>query len=106
MHQSKATEAIDQDRRRLLGAASIGVAVAGTASLLPTHSVTATDGDTIRPFRINVPEEALVDLRRRINATKWPERETVTEPRKACSSTRFRSWHAIGRLSTTGVRWK
>src|SRR5438094_9359236 len=79
MHQSKATEEIDQDRRRLLGAASIGVAVAGSASLLPTHSVIAADGDAIRPFRINVPEEALVDLRRRINATKWPERETVTD---------------------------
>jgi Epoxide hydrolase N terminus len=30
-------------------------------------------------FRINVPEQALVDLRRRVNATKWPDRETVTD---------------------------
>jgi pimeloyl-ACP methyl ester carboxylesterase len=37
------------------------------------------DGNAVRPFRINVPGEALVDLRRRINATKWPERETVTD---------------------------
>lgn len=34
---------------------------------------------TIRPFRISVPEEALADLRRRIAATRWPERETVTD---------------------------
>ena len=33
----------------------------------------------VRPFRINVPEEELVDLRRRIGATRWPERETVTD---------------------------
>jgi len=33
----------------------------------------------MRPFHINVPEEQLVDLRRRINATKWPERETVKD---------------------------
>ena len=33
----------------------------------------------IRPFRVNVPEEALVDLRRRIAATQWPERETVAD---------------------------
>lgn len=33
----------------------------------------------IQPFSINIPEEALVDLRRRINAVKWPERETVTD---------------------------
>src|SRR5215207_990102 len=34
---------------------------------------------TIRPFRIDVPEEDLVDLRRRIAATQWPERETVAD---------------------------
>jgi pimeloyl-ACP methyl ester carboxylesterase len=33
----------------------------------------------VRPFSINVPEEALVDLRRRIAATRWPDRETVTD---------------------------
>jgi pimeloyl-ACP methyl ester carboxylesterase len=33
----------------------------------------------IRPFRIDVPEEKLVDLRRRIAASIWPERETVTD---------------------------
>jgi pimeloyl-ACP methyl ester carboxylesterase len=33
----------------------------------------------VRPFRINVPEEELVDLRRRILATRWPERETVAD---------------------------
>ena len=35
--------------------------------------------DPIRPFRVNVPDEALIDLRRRIGATRWPERETVTD---------------------------
>src|SRR5438270_4958707 len=35
---------------------------------------------TIRPFRIDVPEEALTDLRRRIVATRWPEKETVPDP--------------------------
>jgi pimeloyl-ACP methyl ester carboxylesterase len=34
---------------------------------------------TIRPFRVNVPEEALDDLRRRIAATRWPEKETVAD---------------------------
>ena len=33
----------------------------------------------IRPFSVGVPEEALVDLRRRIAATRWPERETVAD---------------------------
>jgi hypothetical protein len=33
----------------------------------------------VRPFRINVPEEELVDIRRRILATRWPEGETVAD---------------------------
>ena len=33
----------------------------------------------IRPFRIDVPEEELADLRQRVLATRWPERETVTD---------------------------
>ncbi len=43
-----------------------------------THETTPT-GSAVRPFRINVPEEALVDLRRRVLATHWPDRETVTD---------------------------
>ena len=43
-------------------------------------SVIATAEDNaIRPFHNNIPEEALVDLRRRIAATRWPERETVAD---------------------------
>jgi pimeloyl-ACP methyl ester carboxylesterase len=39
-----------------------------------------TMADTaIRPFRVNVPEAELAELRRRINATRWPDRETVTD---------------------------
>jgi pimeloyl-ACP methyl ester carboxylesterase len=40
---------------------------------------TNTDKDVIRPFQVNVPEAELSELRKRINATKWPERETVTD---------------------------
>jgi pimeloyl-ACP methyl ester carboxylesterase len=37
--------------------------------------------EQIPPFQMkNVPEEELTELRRRINATRWPEKETVTEP--------------------------
>jgi pimeloyl-ACP methyl ester carboxylesterase len=39
----------------------------------------AADKNAVRPFHVNVPEAELTELRRRINATKWPERETVTD---------------------------
>ena len=41
-------------------------------------SVTA-DATAIRPFRIEVPEEQLAELRRRIEATRWPSRELVDD---------------------------
>jgi hypothetical protein len=38
-----------------------------------------SDKTAIHPFHVDVPEAQLADLRRRINAAKWPERETVTD---------------------------
>ena len=37
------------------------------------------EDNTIRPFQIAFPEMELTDLRRRVNATRWPERETVSD---------------------------
>ena len=48
-------------------------------------TVTTTDGGTIRPFQIDVPQEAVEDMRRRIAATRWPERETVTDDSQGVS---------------------
>jgi pimeloyl-ACP methyl ester carboxylesterase len=42
-------------------------------------SVQETASPAIRPFRIDIPDEALEDLRRRIAATQWPEKETVAD---------------------------
>jgi len=41
-----------------------------------THQTTAT---AVRPFRVDLPEEAIAELRRRIAATRWPSRELVTD---------------------------
>jgi len=38
-----------------------------------------TSDKEIRPFRVNVPDEALADLRKRLSATRWPEKETVSD---------------------------
>jgi pimeloyl-ACP methyl ester carboxylesterase len=40
---------------------------------------TSSDESPVRPFHVNVPEADLTELQRRIHATKWPERETVTD---------------------------
>ena len=62
------------DRRRFIGVAALGIA----SSQLATFRV-ARGSTTIRPFRIDVPEADLAELRRRINATRWPDKETVND---------------------------
>ena len=66
--------------RRALLAASVA---AGAASLLRIGSANAkeetNERTAIRPFSVRIPEADLVDLRRRIAATRWPDRETVDD---------------------------
>ena len=52
----RTNQTIDQDRRRLLGVATMGVAVAGAASLLPSQLAAAPAHDAIRPFRVDFPK--------------------------------------------------
>src|SRR5471030_3493843 len=75
-------------RRRFIGVAAAAI-VAGSLSQLAfadtnqaiTEAAPAPGGDktAIRPLRVHVPETQLIDLRRRIKATRWPERETVSD---------------------------
>src|SRR5262245_48496909 len=72
------SDAINLTRRQLLSTAAIGMA-AGSAANFPAFQALAATDNAIRPFRVNIPDEALVDLRRRIAATRWPDRETVND---------------------------
>jgi len=66
-----------QNRRRFLGTAATTVAAAQLGTLVraePTEKPPAEEA--VRPFRIDVPDADLTDLRNRIKATRWPERET------------------------------
>jgi pimeloyl-ACP methyl ester carboxylesterase len=44
-----------------------------------TPTETTSTHPEVRPFSIDVPEEKLTDLRRRIEGTQWPEKETVAD---------------------------
>jgi pimeloyl-ACP methyl ester carboxylesterase len=79
MRSIEASGATGQDRRRFLTAAAMGVALVGASSLLPATSSAAPEDNAIRPFRINIGDDALVDLRERIAATRWPDKETVMD---------------------------
>ncbi len=60
--------------------------IAGRRNVTPTAggSLAAEQAETddqavIRPYQVNVPEAELIELRRRINSTRWPDRETVSD---------------------------
>src|SRR4051794_19633961 len=61
------------------------IAALGFTSLCPAQSpspaaaTAARDSTAIRPFHVNVPKEQLVELRKRIAAMRWPEKETVSD---------------------------
>jgi pimeloyl-ACP methyl ester carboxylesterase len=44
-----------------------------------TSGAAASDDKAIRPFKFNASKEALADMRKRIAATRWPEKETVAD---------------------------
>src|SRR6202521_3073503 len=63
----------------------------------------ASDKNAVRPFQVNVPEAELTELRRRINATKWPERETVTD---ATQGVQLATMQALARYWATEYDWR
>ncbi len=63
----------------------------------------AADKDAIRPFRVNIPEAKLVDLRRRILATIWPEQETVPD---ASQGVQLATTQALARYWATDYDWR
>jgi pimeloyl-ACP methyl ester carboxylesterase len=60
--------------------------------------------DAIRPFeRVHFPDEALADLKRRILATRWPEKETVTD---ASQGVQLATTQALARYWATDYDWR
>jgi len=57
----------------------------------------------IRPFHVSVPEAELIDLRARINATKWPERETVKDESQGVQ---LATIQALARYWATEYDWR
>ena len=72
-----------------------------------TKMTTAKDvlqATAIRPFPVaSVPEAELTDLRKRINATRWPERETVTD---ATQGVQLATTQALARYWATDYDWR
>jgi pimeloyl-ACP methyl ester carboxylesterase len=86
-------------------------AAAAAASLLPERLAAAPDAingatsmtDAIRPFRVDIPDELLVDLRRRLAATRWPDRETAPDESQGVQ---LATMQELARYWGTGYDWR
>jgi len=63
----------------------------------------ATSDSSIRPFRVDFPDEEVAELRRRVNATRWPEPETVTDDSQGV---RLAVMQELARYWATGYDWR
>jgi len=87
------------DRRQFVSGTSLGL-VAASVSLT---RVAAATTDAVRPFHVDVPEAKLIDLRRRINATNWPEAETVADDSQGV---RLATMQMLARYWATDYDWR
>jgi pimeloyl-ACP methyl ester carboxylesterase len=88
------------NRRNILVATAAALAAGVGASAAPRPARAAS---TIRPFRVDVPEAVLVDLRRRLAATRWPERETVADDSQGVP---LAAMQDLARYWATGYDWR
>ena len=73
------------------------------ATVTEQRTEQTTDKTAIRPFHFEVPEAELIELRRRINATRWPDRETVTD---ASQGVQLATTQALARYWATEYDWR
>jgi len=90
---------LSSSRRHVLAAST----AAGAVALLPATARGAAEDNAIRPFLVNIPEEQLVDLRRRIAATRWPDKETVTDQSQGVQ---FGTAQKLARYWHTDHHWR
>jgi pimeloyl-ACP methyl ester carboxylesterase len=100
------------DRRQFFGAAAATVAVSPLAfpdspfsdrSLSMNAALDAGGAAAIRPFRVDFPEADLIDMRKRIAATRFPEKETVAD---ATQGVQLATTQKLARYWATEYDWR
>ena len=75
------------------------------ATIGETPAAQAKEGaaEALRPFRVQIPGEALADMKRRIRATRWPDKETVADPSQGAQLARLQE---LVRYWGNGYDWR
>jgi hypothetical protein len=74
------------------------------ATVTERRTEQTTDKTAIRPFRFKAPEAELDEMRRRITATRFPEKEPVADPSRACNSPSCKRSRASSRWTNASAK--
>ena len=66
---------------------------------------TTTEVD-VRPFRVSIPEEALIDLRQRLAGLRWPSKELVADASQGVQLATMQALTRYWEPSTTCAGWR
>src|SRR5262249_45054112 len=86
-------------RRSVLAAPAVALAI----SVLAAQPISAAGETAIRPFQVHVPEATLVELRKRIAQTRWPDKETVADQSQGAQLAKLQ---ALVRYWGSGYDWR
>jgi pimeloyl-ACP methyl ester carboxylesterase len=114
INESETRHTARMSRRGVLRAGALGVA-AGLVATTPASALAfstvnrtkeedtmTTTATAVRPFRVHIPDEALVDLRRRLAATRWPNKELVAD---RSQGVQLATIQALARYWATAYDW-
>src|SRR6266446_4198235 len=86
-----------------MAVASLALATATIPAMAGNSPTSKEDRAAIRPFHVNVPKAELTELRKRIQATKWPARELVTD---ASQGVQLATMQKLARYWATDYDWR
>jgi pimeloyl-ACP methyl ester carboxylesterase len=103
MTVSAAALAVSLFASATLNAQTKTMSTANPEAVISTPRLDASENDTIRPFEIHASDDTLADLRRRIEATRWPDRETVADQSQGVQLATIRE---LARYWATAYDWR
>jgi pimeloyl-ACP methyl ester carboxylesterase len=88
----------------VIGSLAFAITMISIIPSMGLHAASTTDDrEAIRPYNSNIPEEALADLRLRIKATRWPDKETVSDQSQGVQ---LATMQKLARYWSTDYDWR
>src|SRR5206468_2816233 len=97
-------EVVMKMKNLTIGSIAFTITMISLIATAKSHAASMTDDrEAIRPYNISIPEEALADLRQRVKATRWPDKETISDQSQGVQ---LATMQKLARYSSTDYDWR